>query len=194
MASDPPDPPPTPNIDPIIREMHDQNERGAAIIGGVFLEDKLRVFIELRWPPISNTVRNRLFTGYGPLSSFSAKIAIAHAMGVLNTKSKSDCDKIRLIRNDAAHIGTPFSFSAPENLKHLSAIHCIRDQSLFDSRSPNRARNQFTSAVKSFFFYLWIQEIFKKRFGYDTVVPDLGSKTPSKKRRTKSSLESKRVS
>ncbi len=181
MASDPRQPPPPPNLDPIIREMHDQNERGAAITGGVFLEDSLRGFIELRWPPISNTVRNRLFTGYGPLSSFSAKIAIAHAMGILDTKIKSDCDKIRLIRNDAAHIGTPFSFDAPENLRHLSAIHCIRDLSVFDDPSSRNARNQFMSAVKSIYFRLWTQESFKKR-----------------QRRTKSSLksslESKRVS
>jgi hypothetical protein len=54
---------------PVIAEMHSQNERGAAITGGIFLEDRLRLAIERQWPPISNTMRDKLFTGFGPLAS-----------------------------------------------------------------------------------------------------------------------------
>lgn len=158
-------------VDPIILEMHSQNDRGAAIAGAVFLEEKLKEAIIKRWPPISNTVRDKLFTGYAPLATFSAKIAIAYAMGVLNVHSKSDCEKIRLLRNNAAHIGTPFLFSMPENRKHLSELRCT-DAMPLDEQSDDTYRNLFTTTIKVLTAYLMFQEHWKHKFGFNAVMPD----------------------
>lgn len=181
-----------PGIHPVILEMHAQNDRGAAITGGIYLEQRLREAIEQRWPPVSNTTRDRLFSGYGPLATFSAKINIAGAMGVLNTHAKSDSDKIRLIRNLAAHIGTPFSFDDPKVSTLVDAIHCLRIFPI-DEASDNERRNKFTAAVKYTVMYLFFQDDWKKRFGHNAVMPDFGN-TESKNRKMKSSSDSNRGS
>ncbi|MBM3732315.1 MAG: hypothetical protein FJW24_02425 [Acidimicrobiia bacterium] len=180
MADDTPKLSDAPSINPVIAEMHAQNDRGAAVCGGAFLEEKLQEAIEEQWPPISNTVRDRLFTGFGPLASFSAKIAIAHAIGMVDTITKSDCDKIRLIRNAAAHIGTPFSFESSEIRKILSEIALLRYMPPDQDKTSTHERNQFTGAVKCLSAYLWLQAKAKKKFGHHTVMPGFDKELPPK--------------
>jgi DNA-binding MltR family transcriptional regulator len=184
----PPSPDDAPSLDPIIHEMHSQNERGCAITGGVFLEEKLKEAIEKQWPKISKTLRNELFTGFGPLATFSAKIKLAKAMGVLSVSAKADCDKIRLIRNEAAHIGTPFSFNDAKIAKRIDTIECMR-QFPPDIASDSDRRNRFTAAIKYLTSYLFLQVEWKRRFGHKTVMPDL-YKAPDKRRTTNSSSDS----
>lgn len=196
MAEELPDFSKVPGLNPIIAEMHSQSDRGAAICGGAFVEQHLQDAIEKMWPPISNTVRERLFTGFGPLSSFSAKIALGQAMGVLAPTAKGDIDKIRLIRNDAAHVGMPFSFDSPENRKRLSEIVMLRyfpDIGHTYHASPER--NKFSGAVNLAVMYLWMNvSMWKLKFGHHAVMPALGEDIPSQKRRTKSSSDSNRGS
>lgn len=158
-----------PGISPIILEMHDQSDRGAAICGAVFLENKLEAAIVDQWPDMSNRVHVRLFSG-GPLSSFSAKISLAHAMGVVCTEVKSDMDKIRKIRNSAAHAGVPFSFSSLATGQILNELQCLQGMPL-DEDEKSLERNQFTSAVKFLAMYLFFQKEWKKKFGHLEVMP-----------------------
>lgn len=183
MADNPFDADIEPDIDPIIAEMHSQNDRGVAICGGAFLEEKLQEAIEERWLPICNTLRDRLFKGFGPLSSFSAKITLAQAMGILTHSAKSDFDKIRQIRNHAAHVGTPFSFNAAEIQKRLGELNALNSRMPMDQHSDSQERNQFTGSIKLMASYLWFQNRFKTDYGHDKVLPYFGSEKSSKKRR-----------
>lgn len=159
---------------PIIRELHMQNDRGAAIIAGVFLSDKLQEAIIEQWPPISATNRDKLFGGYGPLGSFSARIDIAAAMGVLNTHSKADFHKMRQIRNMAAHAGEPFSFDGERETVLISKIECMKHMPSDEEATASIARNLFTGAAKILSTYLFFQAHFKRRFGHLMVMPDYG--------------------
>ncbi len=161
-----------PSIDPIILEMHSQNERGAAITGTVFLEQKLCEAIWEQWPPISRTMRERLFRGYGPLASFSSRIDVATAMGVLSNETRADFLQVKRIRNDAAHTGTPFSFDLPAIVTRLDAIICIR-AAVLDEHAEGLNRNRFTTAIKNLSAYLYFAGEWKRSFGHKKVMPHL---------------------
>jgi len=168
------------NLNPVIGEMTEQNDRGAAITGGVFLEENLKKAIELEWPPVSKTVRDKIFGGYGPLATFSSKILIANAMGVLDSQSRADCDKIRLIRNLAAHTGVPFSFDNPNVEKLINEIECVR-RGPIDNSSESHRRNLFTSAVFNLVLcYLPFQHHLRNVSPPRAAIPAIGSTLPRK--------------
>jgi hypothetical protein len=87
----------------IFDEVTFQNDRTAAIILGSYVEFALQDAIEGKWPPISNTLRDDIFEGNGPLATFSAKIDIGLAMGLFGLQTKTDLNSIRWIRNKFAH-------------------------------------------------------------------------------------------
>src|SRR5579875_319519 len=72
--------------EPIIRfhrirlELQTQSDRGAAILGGAYVESILEGAIKARLIDLKinegQTLFGRLFTGYGPLATFSAKIDV----------------------------------------------------------------------------------------------------------------------
>ena len=68
----------------------------------------------------SNTMFDRLFGQYKPLSSFSAKIEIALAIGVIDKRIHANLNLIRLIRNDFAHEVSPLRFQAPRRFKWVA--------------------------------------------------------------------------
>jgi hypothetical protein len=49
--------------------------------------------------PLDKKLAGRLFKGYGPLSSFSAKIDLAYALKVTTLEIHNELHKIRDIRN-----------------------------------------------------------------------------------------------
>jgi hypothetical protein len=60
----------------IMLEIATQNDRGVAITAGALMEDRLEFAIQAHWPtPMSSTLHDTLFVGYGPLASFSASPA-----------------------------------------------------------------------------------------------------------------------
>ena len=67
------------------------------------LEVSLEDLLALYMPNLSNTLKEKLFVGYGPLSSFSAKIDIAYALGLIPASLRRDLHAIRDIRNAFAH-------------------------------------------------------------------------------------------
>jgi len=69
----------------------------------------LRNFVDL-----SKRQIEAIFEGTGPLVSFSAKIKIAHAIGIIGDHVKVDLDKIRMVRNTFAHSVLEIDFDTPE--------------------------------------------------------------------------------
>lgn len=77
------------------------------------IEDELRDFIISRMVRSNRDSRKRLFEGYGPLSSFSAKIEIAYAFGMLTDIERSYMLAIKAIRNKFAHSSGGLTFDSP---------------------------------------------------------------------------------
>jgi hypothetical protein len=67
------------------------------------LEYDLERSIKRKFRSLSREKRNRLFEGYGPLSTFAAKIDLAYALDITTDAIDTELNTMRRIRNKFAH-------------------------------------------------------------------------------------------
>ncbi len=91
-----------------------KSDRAAVILQASIVENILQGTIEKKTRPLSRDLRERLFEGNGPLSSFANKINVAYALGVFADVFRHDLDLIRELRNGFAHTRHPTTFSTPQ--------------------------------------------------------------------------------
>jgi hypothetical protein len=93
-------------------EMYGQkNDRATAVILGSIVESSLVHLLKgILRPDLNSDARRILFDYEGPIGTFSAKTALAFALGLIGPISKHDLDLIRLLRNEFAHSRRSFSF------------------------------------------------------------------------------------
>lgn len=96
------------NIDfPQVRETLKNLKRGHEAAGAIFvaaaMDDILGTVIKEYMPALSNRLEEKLFKGYGPLGSFSAKIDISYALGIIPSWIRQNLHIFREIRNELAH-------------------------------------------------------------------------------------------
>ena len=83
----------------LLNEIQAQTDRGAAIIAVGMLDELLELVILARLVDISQERRKDLFDTNAPLHSFSAKIEMAFALGVIVDQSRVALHLVRVIRN-----------------------------------------------------------------------------------------------
>jgi hypothetical protein len=111
----------------IMLEIATQNDRGVAITAGALMEDRLEFAIQAHWPtPMSSTLHDTLFVGYGPLASFSAKIDLGHAMGLYGPITRADLKIIKWVRNEFAHDMGPLEFTSDHIAKKVKQLKSPR--------------------------------------------------------------------
>lgn len=79
----------------------EESDRSAAILTASFIDDLLSEMLQAFL--IEDKEVKNLFKGYSPLSSFSARIDVAYALGLITAEMKADLNVIRKIRNHFAH-------------------------------------------------------------------------------------------
>lgn len=90
-------------------KLTNESERGAILIGSSKVENYLRSLIIAILPSKQKQYTSRLMNYPGPLSSFSGKIELTYAFGIID-KQVYDClTCLRKIRNEAAHSDEVFS-------------------------------------------------------------------------------------
>jgi DNA-binding MltR family transcriptional regulator len=72
---------------------------------------------------LSKEEGDRLFVGSAPLSSFSAKIQVAYAIGLIGPKATHDLDRIREIRNAFAHAKVSITFDTDAVANTINGLH-----------------------------------------------------------------------
>lgn len=121
------------NYRDVLEAYEQESDRSAAILAASFLEEVLEETI--RSFLIEDKSVDNLFKGYSPLSTFSSKIDISYALGLITKEMKQDLDVVRKVRNHFAHNWKDASFdNSPvsdfcRNLKITSRT--------FYSRLPN---------------------------------------------------------
>ena len=90
-----------------------ESDRGCALIAGAVAENALESIIRVHLVPMSKTKLDELFAAEGVLSSFSAKIKIAFALGFIDPPLRDHFDKMREIRNAFAHAKIAIDFKNP---------------------------------------------------------------------------------
>jgi hypothetical protein len=98
----------------IPRQLNAQSDRGAAIIGGAFVEHFLeRLLLARMRADLSKKRKEDLFNGHGPLAGFAAKIEVGFALNLFGEKCRSDLQIVKSLRDKFAHEiqGDEWSFS-----------------------------------------------------------------------------------
>lgn len=112
--------------DTVVRE----TDRGTVILLSTAVEDMLDKRIRAEMVPLSRDETTRLFGADAVLSTFSAKIKIAQAMGYIDRETARICDLVREMRNACAHSRRAISFSNHE----LSDVMSVAFDYLGDER------------------------------------------------------------
>lgn len=110
-----------------------ESDRGAVILAATSIEDVLEWAILARLPNLLLDAESRdsVFGHNGSLGTFSSKITMAYAMGVIDKAGRREIDLIREMRNACAHARMPISFEMdvladiarqviPELLPHIA--------------------------------------------------------------------------
>jgi hypothetical protein len=107
------------------------SDRAAVILQASSVENILQSVIETKMrKPLSNDLRDRIFEGNGPLSSFSHKILTGYALGLFGNVFRHDLDLIRELRNGFAHARHPMTSTTPEVAEVCKYLRVPDDEKL----------------------------------------------------------------
>lgn len=95
---------------------------GTATMLAARLERPLEWIIQANMPNLSNRMRAKLFEGYGPFGSFSAKIDVALAFGFITAEDARVLAAIKDIRNEFAHAEDELHFHHPTIVKLIDKL------------------------------------------------------------------------
>ena len=151
----------------IIKELEEQTDRGVAVIGAAYLDERLAEAIAGTFTEIIETdTKRRKGIFSGPLSSFWAKIEMAFALGFYGEKSLKDLHRIRDIRNSFAHTVDPVSFTTPEIKKQCDELwypaHIIP---LGKKELSTEPREKFLDGLFMIYNFLWTEMVHKELVG-----------------------------
>lgn len=79
------------------------SDRATALVLATRLEHEIERSIETHFVELDDNQRASIFEGDGPLSTLSAKVRLAYALGIFGARTKHDLDIIRSVRNVFAH-------------------------------------------------------------------------------------------
>jgi DNA-binding MltR family transcriptional regulator len=99
-----------------------ESDRSAALMVTSYVEEILRrAYVMHLSPDVEGGVKE-LLEGSGPLSTFSSRIKMAHALGWIEKKQAFEINQLRKIRNCFAHEFKINSFSDRPVIDHISNI------------------------------------------------------------------------
>jgi hypothetical protein len=139
-------------VEEILRAIQTDSPRAAAMIAGSMIDDILKGAIKFRMPTkLTADEEDEMFSGTGPLSTFSSRIAMAYALNVIGRKTRHDLLLLKEIRNAFAHTLRHLTFDTPELEKRCREFHCARDVAEYQTVP---ARSLFTAVVDLLSLYL----------------------------------------
>jgi DNA-binding MltR family transcriptional regulator len=139
----------------IMDELEAQTDRGMAIIGAAYLEERLTEAIRSRFVS-ENEQADELLSYKGPLGTFGAKIDAAYAFGLIGEVTRRDLHLIRYIRNDFAHTVEPVSFNTDSIANRCREIQISATILMFGAKDfPSEPRDMYGTAMTIIYNLLW---------------------------------------
>ena len=130
----------------IVDSYRQESDRAAAILAAAFADEFLKECIQSFL--IDDASIKKLFEGYSSLSSFSARIDVAYALGLMTQSVQRDLNLVRKVRNHFAHHPSDTSFDISPVRDYCSnlstAQESVRDDITFKKATP---RKQYLSAI-----------------------------------------------
>lgn len=99
-----------------------ENDRGVIILSGSAIEEVLEREIKKLMPQLNSDERAYLFDYNGPIGTFSSKIRMANALGIISRQIYRKIDLIREMRNSCAHSRQPLTF---QSQPIFDAVMCL---------------------------------------------------------------------
>lgn len=109
-------------IDDLNKEFKGQSDRGLAIVAGSLLDEILSMLLRAFLVRDVQNSDDELFGSQGAFATFSAKIKVAFALGLISSDERRELDTIRRIRNDFAHQLGALSFDDPSVRDRCGAL------------------------------------------------------------------------
>jgi len=155
-------------------------DRPAAILVSTHLEDSIQDLILTKMVPLNSTELGEMFSGDRLLGTFSAKIQIAYALGLIGPKTRRDLDLIRLVRNAFAHSRKTIRFATKEVADvcdQLTMLERFPDLSGFGGivQPIDTPRRRFIATVTLYQMGMFQAE---KLFDDEAVIESLGPPIP----------------
>ncbi|HEV7414752.1 MAG TPA: hypothetical protein VGN98_01240, partial [Tianweitania sediminis] len=104
-----------------------KSDREVAIVALAYIEDHLGRAIRSKMPGLTSDVRDKLFSPSGALSPMGARIDLAKALGLIDSKDRSDFIILARVRNRFAHNVNIESFDHPEISELTQKLHLVND-------------------------------------------------------------------
>lgn len=113
-----------PKLSKIFEQMYSVSQAAMAIYISQLVENILEGSLSSKLTISSNTFDDRLFKGYGPLSTFTAKIDMARALEIVDEETYNTLRILKNIRNEVAHpdvVSLP-NFDSPAIIKECRKL------------------------------------------------------------------------
>ena len=128
-------------LHPYFIQLNAETDRGCAILAASMFDGLLEALLRKRM--LAFAAPDEIFSGYGPLSSLSAKIDLSFYFGFISKGERDELHRIRRIRNEFAHsLDVPLSFSSQPICDHVAELRLHRIGSGKSSK-----RNEFEISV-----------------------------------------------
>lgn len=101
-------------LEDLAGELFKASDRALAVLWCATVEDNLCKFILTKMRHLSPDDRDKMFGGYGPLSTFASKISVSYAFSFIGDTTRRNLNIMRDIRNAFAHTGAALSFNTKE--------------------------------------------------------------------------------
>jgi hypothetical protein len=113
------------DIEAILEELKDENDRAVALVGASLIEHALQEAIRSVLRPFSDNadLNERVFGNRGLFPGLSSKITGAFVLKIIGKQTQRDLELINKIRNTFAHDMNPLDFSYPEIKSRCSELH-----------------------------------------------------------------------
>lgn len=109
-------------------DLVNESDRGVFIVAAAYIEDVLDEVLKQKIAeikPSKGFVKN-LFDLSGPLSSFSSKIAICYAFGLISKATYEDLSILRKLRNKAAHCHSEIDIDNQDTVNQILSLRCVK--------------------------------------------------------------------
>lgn len=130
--------------------LRERNDRGTALIGKEIIDSTLTGMLRMHFSHLSKEENEQLFDrDNSPLGTFSAKIKIAYALGIISKNERDELDRIRHIRNAFAHTQRPITFETTEIRQMCDYLIYGLPQNVNEKYYSSSPKRRFIKSIKS---------------------------------------------
>ena len=113
----------SPRLNAVAATLQKESDRACAVLGAALVDQVLGDLIR---SAMVEEAPSKLFDGYGPIASFSARIEISLGLGLISRDEHSDLHLIRKIRNVFAHeMDHELSFTTQAIAHRVAALKIV---------------------------------------------------------------------